>query len=47
MEINIDLDSDHLKIELSKEAKSRGISLEKLVEEILKEYVQNEELKVV
>ena len=47
MVINIDLDSDHLKIELAKEAKSRGVSLEKLIEEILKEYVQNEELKVV
>ena len=43
MEIDLSLNSnDPLKRELSKEAGLRGISLENLIAEILKEYVENE-----
>ena len=47
MEINIDLESDSLKFELSKEAKSKGISIGELITEILKEYVESESIKVI
>ena len=37
------LDNDPLKVELSKQAESKGISLEKLIAEILKDYVEKKE----
>ena len=39
MIINLFIDDDPLKIELSKEAKLKGISLEKHIAEILEEYM--------
>ena len=42
MEIDLALDNDPLKIELSREAKLKGITLEKLISEILEDYVKNE-----
>ena len=42
MEIDLALDNDPLKIELSKEAALKGITLEKLISDILEEYVKNE-----
>jgi len=41
MIINMILDNDPLKVELSKQAESKGISLEKLIAEILREYVES------
>ena len=36
------LDNDPMKVELSKQAELKGISLEKLIVEILREYVETE-----
>ena len=47
MEINIDLENDNLKIDLSKEAKSKMISIGELITEILEEYVESESIKVI
>ena len=43
MKFNMILDNDPLKFELSKQAELRGISLEKLIAEILKDYVEKKE----
>ena len=43
MIINMILDNDPLKVELSKQAKLKGISLEKLIAEILRDYVEMKE----
>ena len=40
MKFNMTLDNDPLKVELSKQAKLKGISLEKLIAEILRDYVE-------
>ena len=42
MEIDLSLDNDPLKNELSKEAELKGVTLEKLISDILEEYVKNE-----
>ena len=39
MNFNLILEDDQLKIKLSKEAKLKGISLEKYIAEILEEYM--------
>ena len=41
MEIDLTIDDDPLKIELSKEAELKGISLEKHIAEILEEYISD------
>ena len=41
MEIDLTIDDDPLKIELSKEAELKGISLEKYIAEILEEYISD------
>ena len=42
MDIDLALDNDPLKNELSKKAELKGISLERLISEILEEYVKKE-----
>lgn len=42
MEIDLSLDNDLLKIELSNEAELKGITLEKHISDILEESVKNQ-----
>ena len=43
MKLNMILDNDPLKVELSRQAKLKGISIEKLIAEILRDYVDMKE----
>ena len=44
MEIDLALDNDPLRNELAREAELKGITLEKLISEILEEYIKDENL---